>query len=768
MKHFAARVRLYLSRLFMVLGVLTPLLSPGRSAAQDASPNQARVNVLFIAVDDLRPTLGCYDDKTAITPNIDALAADGLRYRNFCVNPMCSPTRASLLSGCYQHASGMGWLADFDLGFRGYQGCVKKECGLIGETLVENGYGTFAVGKWHLAPFNTMTGAGPFDQWPLNRGFEKYYGFLSAETDQFYPQLVCGNEFVEQPKMPEEGYHLSEDIVDHAVRYIGDLKSNAPDKPFFCYVAFGGHHAPHQAPKEYIDRYRGRFDEGWEAYRHRVFERQKKLGIVPENAVLPENEFLVKPWNSYTCEEQKRLARAMEAYAGFVSHTDDQIGRLTGYLKKIGQYNNTVIFFLHDNGASAEGGEFGTKNDMYHVLTEKEPPAPTDKELEEWGSCTTAPHYPPGWANASNTPYRLYKTWSHFGGVKVPLIVTYPDRIKDRGGIRDQYHHVGDINSTVLDLCGIEQPKTVKGVVQQAKNGVSMVYSFDHPEEKGHRHVQYFEMLGNRGIWADGWKAVANHVNTPGFDFSKDQWELYNTDKDYTETNNLAEQYPEKLRELENLWWSEAGKYDVLPMLESVFKKMPGFHSRNFHKKPGTAPANKVFYPEVTGGDGPGRWIFKPFRATAYVNYKMGDEGVIFASGYRSRGYTLYIRNGRLVFHYNWISFKTFHIVSDRELPEGKLELTFNSAYNSQGTITGTLLINGKPCGDTVIDVDGPKFIGGTFRIGRFDAASPDGELLDKGIFRYTNVIEKVDFNFEELLSEEEIAHAMKIAAGTE
>ena len=725
-------------------------------------------NIIYILLDDTGfSDVGCFGSLIE-TPNIDALASDGLSYRNFHVNPMCSPTRASLLSGCYQHACGMGWLADFDIGFPGYQGCVKKECGLISETLVEKGYATFAVGKWHLAPFTHITGAGPFDQWPLGRGFEKYYGFLSAETDQYYPQLACGNEFVEQPKLPEEGYHLSEDIVDHAIRYIGDLKSNAPGKPFFCHVAFGGHHSPHQVPKEYVDRYRGKFDEGWDVYRQKVFERQKARGIIPENTVLSQSEFLVKPWDSYSKEDQKILARFMEVYAGFVSHTDAQIGRLVDYLKKIGQYNNTMIMYMHDNGASAEGGEFGTKHDMYRVLTEEEPPKPTKEDLEALGSAKSAPHYNPGWAHACNTPYRLYKTWSHCGGMKTPLIVTYPDRIKDKGAIRNQYHHVVDINETVLDVCSITQPKTVKGVVQQPKNGVSMAYSFDNPEEPGHRHIQYYEMLGNRGIWADGWKAVTDHVANPGLDFSKDVWELYNTDEDYAEANNLAAQHPEKLRELQDLWWQEAGKYNVLPLLESMFKKIPGFHSRVFKQKPEAVATHKTFYREVTGGGGPGKWQYKPFRATATVDYRKGDEGVIFSHGARNCGYAMYILRGRLVFHYNWINFKTFHIESDVELPEGSLELTLNSTDIGDGKLLSTLLINGKPCGSTVLDIAGPKFVGGSFFIGRFAVVAPSEELLDKGIFTYPNRIEKVDFDFDDILSEQEILQMMKMTAAIE
>ena len=375
------------------------------------------------------------------------------------------------------------------------------------------------------------------------------------------------------PKTPEEGYHLSEDLADRTISYIGDLKSNNPEKPFFCYLAFGAHHSPHQAPKEYIDRYKGKFDEGWDVYREKVFKKQKKLGIIPADCELPGNDYVAPKWDTLTEKEKRIFARYMEVYAGFVSHTDAQIGRVVDYLKKIGQYDNTVIVFMSDNGASAEGGRWGTTSHGYHYVTEKDQPLISEEELESLGSPDVKAHYPSGWARACNTPLRMYKSWTHCGGIKVPLIITYPDKIKDKGGIRTQYHHVIDINKTVLEICNIEQPAEINGVSQEPKHGISMTYTFDHPDEKTHRHVQYYEMVGNRGIWADGWKAVADHAINPTLDFSKDAWELFHTDVDFSESNNLAKQYPEKLRELIDLWWHEAGKYGVLPLAESHLKK---------------------------------------------------------------------------------------------------------------------------------------------------------------------------------------------------
>jgi arylsulfatase A-like enzyme len=703
-------------------------------------------NILYILLDDTGYSdVGCYGSLIE-TPNIDALAADGLRYRDFHVAAMCSPTRASLLSGCNHHTTGMGFIAEINMGFPGYQGFVGHEYGFISETLVRNGYATYALGKWHLVPPETRNSAGPFDQWPLGRGFEKYYGFLGAATGQFYPELVRGNEFVSAPKTPREGYHLSEDLADRAISYIGDLKSNNPEKPFFCYLAFGAHHSPHQAPKKYIDRYRGKFDEGWDVYREKVFEKQKDLGIIPDDCELPEIDYIAARWEKLTEKEKRILARFMEVYAGFVSHTDAQIGRVVDYLKKIGQYDNTVIVFLSDNGASAEGGRWGTRSFAYHYVMEKDPPLVDEEDLESLGSADVKCHYPSGWARASNTPLRMYKSWNHCGGVKVPLIITYPARIKDNGGIRTQYHHVVDINPTILELCDIEQPTQINGVVQEPKHGISMAYTFDHAQEKTRRHVQYYEMVGNRGIWADGWKAVADHAVNPTFDFSKDKWELFHTDADFSESKNLATQYPEKLREIIDLWWHEAGKYGVLPLAESHLKKTENFNSKKMYRYAPTKPrTHYVYYPEFTIGPGP-RLAQDSYTAKAYITYKSGDEGVLFASGDNIGGYALYIQTGKLKYHYNWLAFKHFHIESDIELPEGELELAFDFVLTHPGAGVGRLLINGRPSGNVYIESQ-PLFHGGSFGVGKFPFVSVTGDMKEKKNYPYTNCIDRVEFN---------------------
>jgi len=726
--------------------------------APDGTPN-----VLFIILDDLGYSqLGCYGSPIE-TPCIDSIAADGLRYNNFHVNAMCSPTRASLLTGCNSHSVGMGYLANFDLGFPSLTGDIHPKYGYLSETLIENGYSTFAVGKWHLCNQKDMNGAGPFDQWPLGRGFEKFYGFLNAATSQYYPSLVCDNHFIDPPKSPEEGYHISADLVDRAIEYIGDQKSCYSEKPFFCYLSFGAMHAPHHAPREYIDRYRGKFDEGWDIYRERVFARQKELGIIPDNAVLTGHDYLTPPWNSLTEKQKKVFARFMEVFAGFLTYTDEQIGRLINYLKKIKQYDNTLIILLSDNGASAEGGPEGCFNEAYHLSSMKWANIVSDEELELLGSPQAHNHYPRGWAWAGNTPLKMYKTWVYAGGVKVPLIITYPDRIKDKGGIRSQYHHIVDIYQTVLDVCGIEQPESIKRVKQAEKHGVSMKYTFDNPQAPRQRHIQYYEMLGNRGIWADGWKAVADHVISDSFE--KDKWELYNNDEDFSEAHDLSDVYPEKLRELIDLWWHEAGKYKVLPLAESHLKQMDGFNSKKMYRyAPAKPRTHYVYYPEFVTGPGP-RLTQASYTAKAYVTYKSGDEGVLYAAGDITGGYALYVQDRRLKFHYNWLSYKHFHIDSDVELPEGEVILGFDFTLNRPNAGVGRLLINGKASGTISIESES-LFTGSPFSIGKFPFVSITGDMKEKKQYVYTNHIDRVEFDIErrsdDLVRKIELEQALK------
>ena len=711
-------------------------------------PPEGAPNVLYVVLDDTGYSqLGCYGSLVP-TPNIDSIAADGLRYSDFHVNAMCSPTRASLLTGCNHHTVGLGYLSNYNLGFPAVSGNIDPKYGYISETLLESGYSTFAVGKWHLCNQTSMNGAGPYDQWPLGRGFEKYYGFLNASTSQFHPSLIQDNTSIDPPKHPDEEYHLSADLIDHAVKYIGTQKSVNPEKPFFCYLALGAMHGPHHAPKEYLDKFIGEFDEGYDVYREKVFIRQKQLGLFPEDTVLTERNDMAKPWDSLTPWEKKVYARFMEAFAGYLNYTDAQLGRLLDYLKKIGQYDNTMIVLVSDNGASAEGGPNGSVSELYHLLSMHWPKLANEEEYEKIGTEDAQNNYPPGWAWAGNTPLKWYKTWTHAGGVKVPLIISCPDHIRDKGGIRSQYHHVIDINTTVLDICGIAQPDVIRGVTQEKKPGISMRYSFDDAHAQRRRHVQYYEMLGNRGIWRDGWKAVANHVDT--LDFDQDKWELYNTDKDFSESRDLAEQHPEKLKELINLWWHEAGTYGVLPMLESHFTKRDGFDfNRMLRFAPVEYKSHLIFYPEMDINGPAPRLGNKSFTLMVVANYKKGDEGVLVSAGVNVGGYVLYIEGNRLKFHFNYLDERYYQVESATEVEDGEHNFVFDFVNTSPDKGVGRVLVDGQ-AGPPIAISEYPLFpAAGGLGIGRY-ASSPVQHLhKGKGYFRYTGVIDRVEFDLE-------------------
>jgi len=714
---------------------------------EETRPPAGAPNVLYVVLDDTGYSqLGCYGSLIE-TSAMDSIAADGLRYRDFHVNAMCSPTRASLLTGCNNHTVGDGFLTNYDLGFPALSGNIDQKYGYLSETLLEQGYSTFAVGKWHLCNQKHMNGAGPFTQWPLGRGFEKYYGFLNAATSQYHPDLVCDNHFVDPPRTPEEGYHLSADLVDRAIGYIGDQQSCYPEKPFFCYLAFGAMHGPHHAPREYIARYKGKFDEGWDVYRQKVFARQKEMDLIPPDTDLTEHNYLAAPWDTLTDRQREVFPKFMEVFAGYLTYTDEQLGRLLAFLKDIGQYENTLIVLLSDNGASGEGGPEGCFNEYYHLMSMRWADMPSDEQLELLGSPEAANNYPRGWGWAGNTPLKMYKTWVHAGGVKVPLVISYPKKITDRGGIRPQYHHVIDINKTVLELCGIEQPEFVKGVRQAEKPGISMTYTFDDPAAERRRHVQYYEMLGNRGIWADGWKAVADHVISASFD--EDKWELYHTDEDFSEAHDLAATHPEKLREMVDLWWHEAGKYGVLPMLESHFKKMGGFDwNKMLRFAPSEYHSHYTFYPQLTPNSLAPRLANKSFVITAYVDHRAGCEGNLISAGDGTGGYALYVKDGRLVFHFNYLTTRQFHAVSDVPVPEGSITLGFEFVSTKPDQGIGRLLVNGQPAGALPIQAY-PLFSGGKFAIGRYALSPITREMNSPDHFRYQGRIDRVEIDLE-------------------
>ena len=627
---------------------------------------QDRPNVLIILFDDLGfAHLNCYGS-TIATPRINHLAASGLRFTNFHVTPLCSPTRAALLTGRNHHTVGIRAVTQFDSGFPHMRGSIPRSAATIAELLSDEDYATFMVGKWHLAPVDSVGQAGPFHDWPLQRGFDRFYGFLSGETDQFYPELVRDNHLIEPPARPEDGYHLTEDLIDQATSYLRDHQSVYPEQPFFLYVGLGATHAPHQAPQEYIERYRGRFERGWDAVREEWFARQLEMGIVPEGTELAPRNRGVSAWAEMS-EHQRRFALALqEAFAGFLEHTDAQLGRLFDYLEASGQLDNTLILLLADNGASQEGGPQGV-SDEPRVFRPLDDLAEVQSRLHEIGGPRSASNYPWGWAQAGNTPLRWYKQNTHGGGVRVPLIAHWPEGIGERGGIRRQFHHVSDVLPTVLGSVGAEPPTRYRGHEQLPIAGTSFAYAFEDPDAPTPKSAQYFEMLGHRGIWVDGWKAVTWHRR--GSDWSDDEWELYHIDTDFSETNNLAAAEPERLRALIDRWWIEAGRHGVLPLDDRTLEinqpsQRPGAPHAGLRYR--YTPPIAHMPVETSPALDLGSWTLRASLSRS----SQDQQGVIFNRGSVMTGVTLYIQHNRL--HFDYHAYDDWsRIQSDQPLPAG-------------------------------------------------------------------------------------------------
>ncbi|MCU1372239.1 MAG: arylsulfatase family protein [Ilumatobacteraceae bacterium] len=661
-------------------------------------PGEDAPNVVIMLLDDTGfAQLGCYGSDIA-TPKIDRLASQGLRYTNFHVTPLCSPTRAALLTGRNHHEVGMRALANFSSGFPHLRGHISNNAATVAEVLRDEGYATFALGKWHLCAMENASAAGPFDQWPCQRGFDRFYGFMEGETDQFNPALVYDNHMVDAPETPDEGYHLTEDLLDHAISFIHDSKSIRPDRPFFTYLAFGAMHAPHQAPAEYLEKYRGRYDEGWDAAREAWFARQIELGLIPADTELAPRNPGVEAWDDLSENEQKLAARLQEAFAGFLEHTDAQIGRLLDTLEQLGELDNTIIVFLSDNGASQEGGRFGSLHEMkYFNLMEEDADAAVER-LDDIGGPHSHTNYPWGWAQAGNTPFKYYKQNTHEGGVHVPLIVHWPSRIADAGSVRHQFHHVNDLVPTIYEAIGITAPDTYRGFEQMPVTGTPMNYTFDAPDAPDAKTVQYFEMGGHRGIYADGWKAVTKHQ--PGTPFEDDDWELYHLAEDRSECRNLASAEPDRLAQLIDLWWAEAEEHGVLPLDDRTVEL---FGARFRDRSPHRLDRHYTYRPPMSpmpGQVGPGLGGLA-WDLFATMERPAGAGGVLYAIGTENSGMTVYVKDDRLVFDYN--AFDDHSIAtSDRPVPEGPSVIGVEFRRTGSGA-TATLVIDGEPAGSVDI-----------------------------------------------------------------
>jgi arylsulfatase A-like enzyme len=715
-----------------------PFLQP---VAPAGSPN-----VLYIVLDDVGYSAMAPWGGMIETPNINELAKSGLTYTNWHTTALCSPTRSSLLTGRNHTTNGMACIAEATSGFPNANGHIPFECATIAELLGERGWNTYMLGKWHLVAADEMNLASTKRNWPVGRGFERYYGFLGGETNQWYPDLVYDNHPVEQPAPPEAGYHLTTDLTDKAIEFIKDAKVIAPEKPFFMYFCPGATHAPHHAPREWIEKYRGRFDMGYEAYRELVFERQKEMGIFPEDAELtPLNPYaeetsvdgkpwnpvdVVRPWDSLSDDEKRLFCRMAEVYAGFLSHTDHEIGRLLAFIEASGERENTIVVFVSDNGASGEGGPNGSVNENKFFNGIADSIEENLPYLDALGSPATYNHYPVGWAWAFNTPFKMWKRYNFEGGVADPMIVSWPKGIKARGELRHQFLHATDVVPTIYDCLGVELPEVVKGYPQIPLEGVSFRSTFENDDVPTPKETGFFSMLGSRAIWHKGWKAVSVHPTISGWGhFDRDRWELYDTEQDPTESHDLAGEHPAKVQELINLWFHEAGKYHGLPLLDKTAVEVLADPTR----PQVAAPRDRyVYYPDAAEVPETAAVNIRNRNYSISVGLEIDSEdaaGVLFSHGARFGGHALYVKDRKLKYVYNFVGIKEQMIESTGEIPVGRVVLSASFVKENDGLpATGTLslFINDAKVGEGQIMTQPGNFslVGEGLNVGK-DPAEP-------------------------------------------
>jgi arylsulfatase A-like enzyme len=706
---------------------------PQRTSARKGAPN-----VVLILLDDVGfGATGTFGGPVP-TPALDELAKSGLRYNRFHVNSLCSPTRAALLSGRNDHEIGFGTVVEGASGYPGYNSIWPKSAVSIAEVLKQNGYSTAAFGKWHNTPAWETNPAGPFDHWPTSLGFEYYYGFMGGADSQWHPRLYRNTTAVEPPSTPEQGYHFTTDLVNDASRWVQQHDAVSPQKPFFLYFATGATHTPHHVAKVWIEKYAGKFDQGWDKLREQTYARQKEFGIIPANAELTPRPKEMPAWDSLDANQKKLLAHEMEVYAAFLAQTDYEVGRLLANIKSEGHAEDTIVFYIAgDNGASAEGGPEGI--DAYTVDGKRRTIEERLQHIDDLGGELFINHYAASWAWATNTPFQWSKqVASHLGGTRDPLIVSWPGHIKDAGGLRTQFHHVTDIAPTLYELAGVQLPEVVNGVKQLPLEGFSMVYSFDHPDQPSPHKVQYFEMLGNRGIYKDGWWAGSRHLlpwqssqlaNWEQHSPENNPWELYNLNEDYSQARDLAAQNPEKLKELQQLFDSEARRNNVYPLVpRRAPVPAPGGAQTSFVYHAGVQRIPTTSAPRIAG---------HAHRITADLDIPAGGaEGVILAQGGRYGGFTLYVKDGRVVYEVNAFGNRSGMIVSTKPLEAGKAHIVVDfmpdKSPNKEPVTGGVgqgvqtrpagpgiahLSINGEPAGEAPITVFGGYYYE-TFDVG--------------------------------------------------
>jgi arylsulfatase len=708
-------------------------------------------NVLLILLDDVGFGMCSTFGGPVSTPHMDKLANNGLKYTRFHTTALCSPTRGALLAGRNHHSCATGVIIEMGTGFPGYTGIVPKSTALVSQTLRDNGYATGMFGKWHNTPEPDISPAGPFDRWPTGLGFDSFYGFNQGETHQYYPTIYRNTTWTPQPKTPEQGYHFTADMTDEAIAWTRNIRAANPDKPWFNYFSTSGVHAPHHAPKEWREKYVGKFDHGWDKQRELTHAKQLEMGIIPKGTKLTPRPKEVAAWDEQNADAKKVYTRLMENYAAYMAYTDAEVGRLIESLRTSGELDNTLVMYVvGDNGASAEGGLEGTFSEVASLLGVQLGLESTIKRIDEIGGPTSEPHVPVGWAWCMNAPFQWTKqVASHFGGTRNPLVVHWPAGIKAKGEIRSQFHHVIDVVPTILAACKIPEPKVVNGILQKPIEGVSMLYSFDDATAKDRRTTQYFELATNRAIYHDGWVACSKYGfpwETLGrnMDFQKAPWELYNVNEDFSQADDLAAKMPEKLKELQGKFLEEAKKYDVLPFDPRFSERFdPKLRESGEPKTSWTYFGNNVWLPEPIGPQ-----LFpRGHTITAELNIpKGGAEGVVTCAGAFSAGWSLYVKGGKPVFRYTFFDLADVTIPGTESLPEGKVTLRteFTPDGGKEGAGTLKLLVNGKPAGEGKVKRSIFRHGLEPFEVGR-DSITPISPDY-KGTFAFTGTIEKITF----------------------
>lgn len=657
-------------------------------------PGAGAPNILVVLLDDLGfGQLSCYGGPVE-APHIARLAAGGLRYNNFHTTSLCSPSRAALLTGRNHHSVGFAAITEVASGYPGSNAYLPKSAATIAEVLKQNGYATMCVGKWHLTPTTQSTPAGPFDRWPLGQGFERFYGFMPGETDHWHPILTCDNHRIPVPE--REGYHLSEDLADQAIRMLREQQQVATGRPFFMYLPFGAPHAPFQVAREWIDRYQGRFDHGWDAQREITLARQIELGIVPTGTELPARNPGIAAWAELDADARRLYARLQEAFCGFMDHCDAQIGRVIAAIEELGQRDNTLVLVLSDNGASREGQEHGTTNTERFRNLMPMGVAEMLADIDKIGGPDTDPHYPAGWGMAGNTPFKRWKRDTHRGGLTDPLIVHWPQAVHDRGAVRTQYHHITDLYPTLLEVAGVPVPRMVNGVEQKPLEGLSLRYTFDDGTAPTRKPLQYYEMLGCRALWRDGWTAVAWHE--PGSDWDQDVWELYHTDEDFAQCRDLAAQHPERLRALIDDWWQQARAHQVLPLDDRLYlraldpnRPQAAQPRPSYRYWPDAAPVPMTALPPL---------LNRGHRVDACIEMPAeGAQGVLASVGGAQGGWSLFVQDGRAHYVHNFLRIRC-HKLSSRTLPAGPITVSFAFVPSGRGQGTVQLFVDGVAQGE--------------------------------------------------------------------